>query len=283
MIQPKAIQSFVVHPVGIGTWLMGSGLYPDKITHYAVYGNEQAEIEAIRYALKVGQNHIDTAQIYGVGHTEEIVGAAIKDHQRSSLFLASKLWKSHIKKDSVVPAIEGMLERLQTSYLDLVYIHAWWEEYEPIIATLGGLNAAVDKGLIRGIGVSNFSLEQLQKAQSSSKHPIVAIQNYYSLANRAKTSPELLKYCREQKIAFVTAKPLERGMLLERQWLKILQPLAEKYNKTPAQIALAWLVNQENVHVIPKASTIEHITLNAESVFELSSEDQSLLNQINTV
>jgi hypothetical protein len=91
-----------------------------------VYGNEEEEIEAIQYSLRIGQNHIDTAQIYGVGHTEEIVGNAIKKFNRSQIFIASKIWKSHIKRSSVLHGIEGMLKRLQTKYIDLVYIPVFW-------------------------------------------------------------------------------------------------------------------------------------------------------------
>jgi diketogulonate reductase-like aldo/keto reductase len=276
-MKKRYINGQEVHPVGIGTWLMGSGIYPDK-THYAAYGNEEQEITAIRYSLSLGQNHIDTAQIYGIGHTEEIVGEAIHGYDRKKLFIASKLWKSHLKGDAILRAIEGMLARLKTPYLDLVYLHGYWEEYEPVKEQLKGLKKALDRKLIKAIGVSNFTLEQLRSACQITY--IAAIQNYYSLTNRAWATPELLSFCRKEQIAFVAAKPLERGMLLSQDFFL---PLCKKYNKTPAQIALAWLLNQENVHVIPKASEKKHVEENITACFELSPEDQLLLNQIHTV
>lgn len=275
----KYINEVIVHPVGIGTWLMGSGLYPDK-THYAVYGDEEQAIAAIRYSLNVGQNHIDTAQIYGLGHTEEIVGQAIQGYDRKKIFISSKLWKSHLKAEAIQKAIEAMLKRLQTDYLDLVYLHGYWEEYEPLEDQLKGLLHAKEKKLIRSIGVSNFNLDQLEKAQSICK--ISAIQNYYSLSNRIWATPELLTYCRQQNIAFIAAKPLERGKLLTPEWQKFLEPLAQKYQKTSAQIALSWLVSQENVHIIPKAIKKEHIDENV-SLTVLTSEEISLLNTLSTV
>ncbi|MCX8008468.1 MAG: aldo/keto reductase [Patescibacteria group bacterium] len=270
----KYINGKNVHPIGIGTWGMGSGIYPDK-THYAVYGNEDQEIEAIRYSLARGQNHIDTAQIYGIGHTEEIVGQAIQGFDRSRLFIASKLWKSHLKGDAILYAIEGMLTRLQTSYLDLVYLHGYWEDYEPVQQQLKGLEKAKNKGLIHGIGVSNFTLDQLQRAHTITQ--IVAIQNYYSIANRSWASKDLLAFCQQESIAFVAAKPLDRGALLTENFFK---PFCEKYKKSPSQIALAWLINQEPVCAIPKAVCPVHIDENLQSLFEVSSDDMMKLDTL---
>ena len=135
--------------------------------------------------------------------------------------------------------------------------------------------------MIHGIGVSNFSLDQLKEAMAKSHHPIVAVQNYYNLANRTKTSPEFLAYCQKEQIAFIAPKPLERGLLLEEPWKSRLDPLAKKYNKTPSQIALAWLLGQENIHVIPKATSLNHIQENIEAAdIVFTSEDQKYLDKI---
>lgn len=270
-MKEKQINGHSVHPIGIGTWGMGCGMYPDK-THYAVYGDEDLAIEAIRYAISLGQNHIDTAQIYGLGHTEEIVGQAIQGYDRSQLFIASKLWKSHLKGDAVLRAIEGMLARLQTAYLDLVYLHGYWDSYEPIHAQLQGLEKARQRGLIRAIGMSNVTLDQLKTSLNIA--PIVAVQNYYSLINRSWITPEYLSFCEDRNIAIIAARPLELGAVSS---LSLLYPLCEKYRVSPSQIALAWLVNQPSVHAIPKAIDKRHIEENVSSVFEISSEDMTLL------
>lgn len=271
-MKEKQINGHSVYPIGIGTWGMGCGIYPDK-THYAVYGDEDRAIEAIRYGISLGQNHIDTAQIYGIGHTEEIVGQAIQGYDRSRLFIASKLWKSHLKGDAILRAIESMLVRLQTSYLDLVYLHGYWDSYEPIHAQLRGLERAKHRGLIRGIGMSNVTLDQLKT--SLNVVPIVAVQNYYSLINRSWITPEYLAFCVEHNIAIVAARPLELGAISS---LSFLHPLREKYHASPSQIALAWLVNQRNVHAIPKAIDKRHIQENVGSVFEISPQDMTFLD-----
>ncbi len=272
VIKEKYINGHPVYPIGIGTWGMGCGIYPDK-THYAVYGDEDRAIEAIRYGISLGQNHIDTAQIYGMGHTEEIVGQAIQGYDRSQLFIASKLWKSHLKGDAILQAIEGMLSRLQTSYLDLVYLHGYWDSYEPIHAQLQGLEKAKQRGLIRAIGMSNITLDQLKTSMNIV--PIAAVQNYYSFINRSWITPAYLSFCAEHKIAIIAARPLALGAVSS---LSLLDSLCTKHHVSPSQITLAWLVNQQGVHAIPKAINKQHIEENVASVFEIDSEDMSFLD-----
>lgn len=277
----KNINGFPIHPVGIGTWLMGGGMFTDKIP-FAVYGGEEKEIEAIRYSLSKGQNHIDTAQMYGMGHTEEIVGNAIQGFDRSKIFLASKIWRTHALRLSVVKQVAEMLKRLQTTYLDLLYMHAPWPEVD-LEQCIQGINDAVDRGLVRAVGVSNFNLEQVEQAIAASKYPIAALQNHYSLTYRSEFSPELRALCRTHTITFVAYKPLERKKLTDNP-LPLITKLAKKYQKTPAQVILNWVISQEGVVAIPKASWKKHIDENLGALtFEIEEKDKEVLDNLSSL
>ena len=113
-----------LHPIGIGTWAMGGSRLSDG-TVFASYEDDEKEAEAIRYSLENGQNHIDTAQLYGAGHTEEIVGRALEGFPREKVFLATKIWKSHAASTAAVrKAVEDSLRKMKTDYVDLIYTHA---------------------------------------------------------------------------------------------------------------------------------------------------------------
>ena len=141
-------------PIGIGTWGIGGFMEP-------VYGNEEKEIDAIRYSIKKGQNHIDTAEMYGNGHAEEIVGQAIKGLNREKLFIASKVHRNYTKGKDVLKSTERILKRLQIKYLNMLYLHSYWED-ENMLDYLEGVNQAVKRGLAKSIAVSNFNTEQLK-------------------------------------------------------------------------------------------------------------------------
>jgi diketogulonate reductase-like aldo/keto reductase len=274
----KRIGEAEVHPIGIGTWGMGGARWEDD-SICADYDNDRREIEAIRYALSRGQNHIDTAQIYGAGHTEELVGEAIKGFDRDALFIASKVFKSHAKRSATPRAVEGMLARLGIRRLDLLYVHAPWDGI-PMEAYIGGLNDALTAGLTKRLGVSNFSVEQLERAMQISRHPIVANQIHYNLIERSFATEECLSFCRREGIAVVAYRPLERRLLADRTEEPMLRELAGKYGKSPAQIALAWLTAQEGVVPIPKASQGSHIDENLASLeVVLEREDRESLDK----
>ena len=256
----KRIGDAEMHPIGIGTWGMGGERWPDG-TVCADYDNDQREIEAIRYALSKGLNHIDTAQFYGATHTEELVGEAIRGLDRSKLFIASKVWKSHAKRSATPRAVEGMLARLGIEKLDLLYVHAPWDGI-PMQEYILGLDDALAAGLTDRIGVSNFTLEQLQQAMRITRHPICADQVHYNLLERSGGTEQLLGFCSNEGIAVVAYRPLERRLLADRHHEPLLVELAEKYSRTPAQIALAWLIGQDAVIPIPKASQSAHVDEN---------------------
>lgn len=249
----------LVNPIGIGTWTMGGARLPDG-EPYADYDQDEREIAAIRHSLSRGQNHVDTAQFYGAGHAEEIVGEAIRGLPREGLFVATKVWKSHARRSATPKAAEASLRRLGIDALDLLYAHYPWEAI-PMREYLLGLADALRAGLTRAIAVSNFSLEQLREAVALSPVPIAANQVHYNLLERSWVTPPMREYCLEQGIAIVAYRPLERRLLADRAGSRLLE-LAGRLSCTPAQLALRWLLQQEGVHVIPKASSIRHIDEN---------------------
>jgi diketogulonate reductase-like aldo/keto reductase len=266
IIGKKAIGKFKVNSIGIGTWSVGGGMTASSV-------NDEDDIEAIRYSLKKGQNHIDTAELYGGGHSEEVVGEAIKGHKRDDLFLATKVWRNNATAERVPAAAEESLKRLQVDYVDLLYIHACWEERK-IESYIKGLNKAQDAGLTKALGVSNFNLRQLKKALSLSKHPIIALQNHYNVNHQHEVDNKMKDFCKKEGITIVAYSPLE-GATTNR----IVVEMAEKYQKTPEQIALNWLISQENVVTIPKSTDKDHIDENLKAAdFEMEEKDHDKLS-----
>ena len=264
--------------IGLGTWLIGGGSSPD-------YSMDMEAIEAIRYAIELGMTHIDTAEMYGGGHAEELVGEAIKSFKRDEIFIASKVWHTNLRYDDVLRACERSLRRIKTSYIDLYYIH-WPSDVIPLSETMKAMERLYKDGKIRYIGLSNFSPTQIEEARSYlSTTDVVAIQAEYSLYNR-KIEGDVIPYCFRNNLTVVAYSPLARGALLadlrkpmERR-VKLLMELAEKYSKTPVQIALNWVIWHDQVIAIPKALQRQHLEENAGAAgWKLTKEDYDLISK----
>ncbi len=282
-MKDKFINGFKINPIGIGTWLMGGGWYSDIRIPYSDYTNDERDIAAIKYSISKGQNHIDGAELYGAGHTDELIGEAIKDLDRNSLFVASKIHRSHALRKAIVPATKDILRRMQTNYLDMLYIHAPFPEI-PMEEYILGLNDTVEEGLVKNIAVSNFTIEQLKQAMSITKHPVVANQIRYNVLYKTDANSEMLEFCKNNNILIVAYRPVERTLLGENTTDETVLKIAKKYNKTPAQIAINWLISQYNVVTIPKAVSHKHIDENLEALnFELEKEDIEKLNNIESI
>ena len=273
----KVIGDFRIHPIGIGTWLVGGG--PDKDGNIvADTSDDERILEALRCSLKMGQNHIDTGQVFGGGHTEELIGKAVKEVPRSEVFISSKVWKTHIARDKVREAVDIILKRLDTDYLDMLSVHKVWPEV-PFEETVRGINDAIDEGTVRNIGVNNLSFEQLKKACEVSKHPVRATQIHYSLWYKNDLPEAMRSYCEKNKITVVAFKPLERCKKLADGIPDILRDMAEKYKRSVHQIALNWIVRQKNIITIPKALNPDHIKSNVEAAeFSLADDDWEKLS-----
>ena len=274
----KLDNGFELPKVGLGTWKMGGGMETDT-------SEDELSLKAIKSALEMGYRHIDTAEVYGDGHAEELVGEIAKDFNREELIIASKVAKVNLRHDDVLNAAEKSLERLGMDYIDMYYIHAPNPEI-PIEETMRALNKLVADGLIKHIAVSNFTVEMLEEAQKLADTKIVANQIEYSLSaqiegnygyNRDVIS-NIVPYCQENDVLIVAYRPVNRGELLQPN--EVLDKMVEKYDKTRAQIAINWLVSQKNVVTIPMTQDEQHLKDNLDAgSWEMEPEDIAYLGE----
>ena len=262
-IPTKSLKSGFTMPVfGIGTWKMGGILYADP-------KNDEQDRKGLRIALELGVTLIDTADLYGAGHAEELVGVAIKGFDRDKLFIVSKVYKDKLAYDDVIKACRASLERLRTDYLDLYLIHAPNPEI-PIKDTFKALDELKEQGLIREIGVSNFTIDELKEAQEATKNKIVVNQLHYNLAYQ--NLQEAVDYCRTNDIMVMAYRPIERGALIEKE-IPVIEDMCKKYGKSRPQIVINWLISQ-GIVTISKMSDPKHLMENLKSLdFTMDKED----------
>ncbi len=257
--------------IGLGTWQMG-GRYD------ADFANDTEVVSLIRDALAMGYTHIDTAEMYGAGHTEELVGQALSEYSQNDVFLTTKVWQTNLRYDSVLRSLEGSLCRLQRDYVDLYLIH-WPSEAVPLEETFEALNLAVTEGKIRRVGVSNFDVPLLQRAQELCATPIVNNQVRFNLHERAPETTDLLHYCQKNNIVLTAYCPLKDGVLSNSTVLTI----ARKHGVSPAQVALRWLTRQPLVATIPMSTNREHLRQNLETnSLDLDEDDVRQLDSIHS-
>lgn len=257
--------------LGMGTWGMGGHFERDE--HY-----DDREIGALKSGMEMGLTVIDTAEIYGAGHAEELVGEAIKG-QREEVFLITKVWPSHYTYDDVLKAMRGSLSRLQTTYVDLYLLH-WPSSSVPIGETMRAMEHLVDEGRTRYIGVSNFTELELKEAMNALfKYEIVANEIRYNILIRsAEKNP--IPFCTREGITVISYRPIERGSILTGYARGVLEEVGKKYGKTPVQVALNWLISKPGTVAIPKASKIEHLREIVGSLnWKLSSDDLKFLER----
>ncbi|WP_066375615.1 MULTISPECIES: aldo/keto reductase [unclassified Anabaena] len=272
-----------ITPILMGTWQAGKKWW---------VGIEDADsIKAIRAAFEAGITTIDTAEVYGDGHSERIVAEALSD-VREQVEYATKVFANHLKYDQVIEACDRSLTNLKTDYIDLYQIHwpagSFNSEIVPIEETMRALNHLKEQGKIRAIGVSNFSRAQL--AQAAQYGRIDSLQPPYSLFWR-KVEKDAMPYCIEHNISILAYSPLAQGLLTGKfppghkfdpednraknqlfqgenfqraqQALDKLRPIAENHNSTLAQLALAWLIAQPQTNAIAGARYPEQSKDNA--------------------
>lgn len=272
-IPTKKLKNGFQMPVfGLGTWQMGG-----REIHNPE-NDDKKDITAIQEAIKLGVTHIDTAEGYAEGYAEILIGKAINGYGRSKLFIVSKVRPEHLRYNGVLRSCEASLKRLKTDYLDLYLIHSPSLEVS-IEETLRAMDKLVEQGLVKNIGVSNFKTERLIEAQKYTKNKLVVNQVYYNLVIREPEKEGLLKHCQYNDILLEAYRPVEKGALLT-QPIPILEKLAKKYDKTPAQIAINWLISQKNVITLSKMSTIEHLKENLGAIgWQMESEDVESLRK----
>lgn len=266
-IPVKALKSGFAMPVfGIGTWMMGGD------TQRRMENDDEADLQGLKNALEAGITHIDTAQRYAAGHAEELVGEVIKQYDRKKLFIVSKVWKTNLSYDDVLKAVHGSLSRLGTDYLDLYLIHMP-NPHIPLKETLEVMDRIKDEGLIKEIGVSDFTVQHMKEAQEYSQHKIVATQVHYNLIFREPERKGVVEYCRQKDVMLIAWRPVQKGILSDRG-TPILDETCNKYNKTPSQISINWLISQKNVVTISKMRHREHLEENLGSLgWQMDEED----------
>jgi diketogulonate reductase-like aldo/keto reductase len=255
--------SAMIPEIGLGTW------------------NYRGGVEPLRKGIELGATLIDTAEGY---YTEDVVGEAVKGI-RDRVFIATKVSGRRLDYDGVLRAAEDSLIQLETYYIDLYQIH-WPNPRFPIKETMRAMEKLVDDGLVKYIGVSNFTLEEMKEAQAYMRnHQIVSNQVLYNLNSR-EIEYDLLPYCQKHRITIMAYTPLDNGnlatrsSLFKRKKLKVLEQIASETNKTTAQVALNWCISKPYVIAIPKSDSVKRTSENCgASDWRLDQEQMDRLNE----
>ena len=262
-LKPLGNTGVMIPEIGLGVWKYRGG------------------VEPLRRGIELGAFLIDTAEMY---RTEDVVGQAVKG-MREKVFIASKVSGGHLRYDDVLHAADASLRQLEIDCMDLYQIH-WPNSSVPIKETMRAMETLVDRGLIKYIGVSNFSVGQLRAAQAAmSKYPVVSNQVLYNL-NRREIEYDLLPYCQRQNVTVIAYTPLDDGRLATKsrfrrsQGMKVMEEVASQVGKTLAQVALNWCTSHPNVIAIPKSDSVARTEENCgASGWRLSQEQMQRLDE----
>ena len=289
-----------ISQIGLGTWQFGT-----KGWGYGSDFDRKTAIELVQKSIEFGINLIDTAEVYGRGESEKIIGEALQGMDREEFVICTKFMPLTLRPSRVVKALHNSLKRLKTDYVDIYLIH-WPNPFLPLGRTLRYMEHMVEEGLVSILGVSNFSKKRFIKAQKKMKKYKLEINqlNYNMVMNSVEKT--FLPYAKENGIAVMAYSPLAQGWLTGkysennrpkgvrrynrlfrkknlrrgRALLELLREIAEKYHVTMAQVALNWLIRHENVVAIPGAKNLHQLEDNAKAAdFSLSSEDLERINQ----
>lgn len=288
-----------VSSIGLGTWQFGSAEWG-----YGVEYAEKTSYDLVHRALELGVNLIDTAEFYGFGKSESVVGGAIQG-LREQVFLATKLFPILPVRSKVISRAKASAKRLNVEHIDLYQLH-WPNPVIPITETVKGLDRLLRDGLVSNVGVSNYSLKQWKSAEDALGSPIVSNQVHFSLLTRGP-EVELLPYAQAHDKLIIAYSPLEQGVLSGkysatnrpkgvRSYRKLFYPtnlnrvrplldglakIAKGYEATPAQISLAWLISKPNVVAIPGAANLVQLESNvAAASIELSRSEKESLDEL---
>ncbi|MDQ9171951.1 aldo/keto reductase [Oxalobacteraceae bacterium R-40] len=234
-----------VPALGQGTWFMG-----ESARRHA------DEVASLQAGIDLGMTLIDTAEMYGDGGAEELVGKAIAG-RRDKVFLVSKVYPHNASRRGAIAACERSLQRLNTDCIDLYLLH--WRGQVPLAETIEAFEALQRSGKIRHWGVSNLDVYDMQELLQAPGGDKVAVnQVLYNLTRRG-IEYDLQPLLRTRSIPLMAYSPIEQGRLLNAP---ALRTIAQRHQATPAQIALAWLLRQEQVIAIPKAASLAHVQEN---------------------
>lgn len=268
--------------IGQGTWLIDSG--------GGGIGQRNSDnplaVKSLKLGIELGMTHIDTAEMYGNGKAEELVGEAIAAAavEREDVFLVSKVLPSNASYERTIKSCRQSLTRLNTDYLDLYLLH-WPSGSHAIGETMRAMEKLVSDGLVRHIGVSNFGIEELKGAERALRNERIACNQVLHHLGYRGIENKILPYCTEREIAVVGYSPFgHNGGLFsspssqgnDKRRRLLLEDIAKRHGKTPRQVALNFLtgVHPTNIFTIPKASNPNHTRENSESVGWVLAEDE---------
>ena len=242
--------------LGQGTWKMGEGERPAK-----------AEVTALRLGIDLGMTLIDTAEMYGDGRSEEVVGQAIAG-QRDWVFVVTKVYPHNASRKGLPAACERSLRRLGTDVIDLYLLH--WRGSVPVAETVATFQQLQEAGKIRAWGVSNFDVDDLEELGKNAG-ACAADQILYNPGYRGPEF-DLLPWCWESRMPVMAYSPVGQGGNLLRH--RVIADIARRHDATPAQVCLAWVLRQQGVVAIPKASDQAHVRANIAALdLQLDRED----------
>lgn len=264
--------------IGLGTWLLGGDVTED------VNNDDKKDISAIIYAIEHGINHIDTSESYSGGKSEKLIGLAIKGFNRKDLFIATKVREWNLNYDDIINSCKQSLERLQTEYIDLYYIHKQSSSAN-VIDICNALNYLLNEGLIKNVGLSNVGIDTIKLYNKYLVKKVYAVQNQYNLVCRESQSKGIIDYCTKNNIKFISWRPILLSYpncedpMYSKGTFPILDKMADKYNVKCVQIVAKWLLQQKNVYIIFKSNNCNHIQeiIDTEN-FQLSQADWDELN-----
>jgi diketogulonate reductase-like aldo/keto reductase len=255
--------------IGQGTWMIEGDLETERLA-----------VEALRLGLDLGLTHIDTAEMYGSGHVEELVAEAIAG-RRDEVFLVSKVLPSNASYEGTLRACKRSLKRLKTDWLDLYLLH-WPSSSIPIEETMRAMEKLVEEGLVRFIGVSNFDLEELKEAEDSLRNERMTCNQVLDHLGYRGIERRLLPYCTKQGIAIVGYAPFGHGNFpsLQSAGGRVLTEIAERHGRTPRQVALNFLTCHRCIFTIPKNSRPVRARENSGAVgWQLTDDEVAAINQ----
>jgi diketogulonate reductase-like aldo/keto reductase len=252
-----------VPALGMGTWMMGEN---PKL--------RSAEIAALQLGIDLGMRLIDTAEMYGEGNSERLVGEAIGP-QRDQVFVVSKVYPHNASYQGVLQACDRSLERLRSDWLDLYLLH--WRGSVPLSETVRGFEELHRRGKIRAWGVSNFDVCDMQELLAVAGGEACATNQI--LYNLSRRGPEfdLVPFLSQRRIPLMAYSPIEQGRLGRP---RALTEVAQRHDANIFQVALAWLLRRPDVIAIPKSGNVDHVRQNrAALALELSAHDLETLDQ----
>jgi len=255
--------------LGMGSWFIGDSI-----------ATREGEIEALRYGIERGMTVIDTAEMYGGGRSELLVGEAIEPFAREDLYLISKVLPNNAGRRDIFSSCDRSLERLKTEYLDCYLLH--WRGEVPLEETIECMIELQDRGKIASFGVSNFDTDDMQELFSiEGGNQAVMNQVLYHLGSRG-VEYSLLPWLKQNNTAMMAYCPLAQGGSLRARLLtsEAVRFVAQQKGVDPFQILLAFAIHDSNVIAIPKASSIHHVEANFNALsIELTDRDMEMLSE----